>query len=208
MVGGGYSGCEVAAGALNEQVAKLYFCFTNEPDKRNHWAMPRFVPGFQGTPAPWDHCISRYEYFEKNDQFGARLKTWLHLLHSKDGKEELRFPGDRLALTNLDTLFAGMKSGRTEKVGPIGHFEGTKDVVLKDGTRLSDIDFVIMGTGFRQRYPFIDHIWKPEDQVKCELYKYVLLPEVQMDGLGFILSCPSPLALFPIMEMQVGNDFS
>ena len=61
------------------------------------------------------------------------------------------------------------------------------DVKLVNGDVLKDIDLVVMATGYHQRFPFLDHIWPLEKQLKCELYHHVVPTEPEMDGLGFIL---------------------
>ena len=203
IVGCGYSGCEIAVGALQNKVTKLFLCFSDEPEKKNYWAMDRFVQDEQGRSVPWDHVVNRHDYFDHYDRCQSIMRSWYTLLQSKDGHGNMRYPGDSVSLTDIKILTSSLESKKSEVVGPIDHLEG-KNVVFKDGRKLSNIDFVVMGTGYLQRYPFIDDIWKPQDQIKCELYRYMIHPEKRMDGLAFICSTPSPMPLFHIMEMQVG----
>ena len=121
----------------------------------------------------------------------------------KDCEATLTLPQDRVAITDTDAFLAAVKSSKVEKVGPIDHFQ-CKDVALKDGTTLRNNDCVVMGIGFIQKYSFLDEIWKPEDQMKCELYKHILHPDAEMDGLAFVMSGPASGSAFQLMEMQVG----
>ena len=202
IVGCGYSGCEIAVGALQNKATKLFLCFSDEPEKKNYWAMDRFVQDEQGRSVPWDHGVTRNEYFDNYDRYVSLVRSLQTLMRSKDGKDNLRYPGDGFSVTDINILTSFLESKKSEIVGPIDHLDG-KDVMLRDGRILSNIDFVVMGTGYLQRYPFIDDIWKPEDQIKCELYNYMINPEKRMDGLAFICSTTSVLALFHTMEMQV-----
>ena len=52
---------------------------------------------------------------------------------------------------------------------------------------LKNIDIVVMSTGFKQRFPFLDHIWSVKKQHECELYRFVVPTEPQLDGLGFMM---------------------
>ena len=56
-----------------------------------------------------------------------------------------------------------------------------------DGRVLEDIDLIVMATGYYQRFPFLDHLWPVEEQRKCELYRYVIPPVPELDGIGFIM---------------------
>ena len=56
-----------------------------------------------------------------------------------------------------------------------------------NGDVLKDIDLVVMATGYHQRFPFLDHIWPLEKQHRCELYRYAVPTEPELDGLGFIM---------------------
>ena len=56
-----------------------------------------------------------------------------------------------------------------------------------NGDVLEDIDLVVMATGYNQRFPFLDHIWPLEKQHRCELYRYAVPTEPELDGLGFIM---------------------
>ena len=200
IIGGGHSGCEIAVSALENQVAKLFICFSGGPGKRNHCVLNRLYPDSEGNLTPYDYQTTRFLCLENPKSFQAKMKSWLYPMDSS--ATALTFPGDGFAITDTDRLFAAMESHQMEKVGPIGHFE-SEYVVIQDGTTLENIDYVVMGTGFRPRYPFLNEIWKPDDQIKCELYKHMLHPDVEMDGLAFVMTGPSGLSPTAVIEMQV-----
>ena len=164
--------------------------------------MNRFVPDSERHLTPYDYILTRFSCLENQNIFHEKVRSWVYPVDLKDCETSLTYPQDNIAVTDTDALFAAMESSKFEKAGPIAHFE-SKDVALKDGKTLKNIDCVVMGTGYIQKYPFLDEIWKPEDQIKCELYKYMLHPDAEMDGLAFVMSGHVSVTAFPTMEMQV-----
>jgi dimethylaniline monooxygenase (N-oxide forming) len=74
--------------------------------------------------------------------------------------------------------------------------------VFVDGTKVDNIDAVVLATGYIFGFPFIDEsVLKVEDN-KVNLYKYMFPPDLEKQTLA-IIGCFQPIgAIMPICELQ------
>lgn len=90
----------------------------------------------------------------------------------------------------------------TVKIKPDIKRIGPTSVEFTDGSVEDDIDAIILATGYKFGFPFIDH---PALEVKdnvVNLYKYVFPPDIQPATLA-VIGCIQPIgAVMPISEIQ------
>lgn len=77
-------------------------------------------------------------------------------------------------------------------------------VIFQGETQEIPCDVIIMATGYKVHFPFIDQSLVPVVDNKVDLYKYVFSPDLQPHPhtLGFIALAQPIGALFPIAEMH------
>lgn len=75
-------------------------------------------------------------------------------------------------------------------------------VIFEDGSRVDDLDAVILGTGYVFGFPFIDKSVIEVKENKINLYKYMYPPDLENHSLA-VIGCFQPLgAIMPLSEMQ------
>ena len=203
IVGGSYSGGEMATNAINGKAKKIYWTLDRSEEGRNYWLYDR-QPSTSSRMS-WDHMNTRIDVFINSVEFGSKLVNELHLLCQGRNKSSVDtlFVTDKAILTSADTIQSGLKSGAIEIIPAIEAFDyNSSDVLLRDGTKLDDIDIVVYCTGYRQKFPFLDDTWHPDDQELSCLYQGMLPVDSNLQGLGFVTIYGVIGSLFPIFEMQ------
>lgn len=124
----------------------------------------------------------------------ARLDHALYKL-----KPTHRFFSQHL-LTN-DELPSRIASGTITIKPDIKRFT-ENGVEFVDGSKVEDVDIIMLATGYNYGFPFLDKGIVDVEQNKVELYKYVFPPDMEhhtLATIGFV----SPLgAVNPISELQ------
>ena len=204
IVGGSYSGGETATNAINGKAKKIYWTLDRSEEGRNYWLLNR-----QPSVSPrmsWDHFNTRMDSIINPTEFGSKYENELHLLHQGRNESSIDTLAvtDKPILTSVDTMRSGLKSGAIEIIPPIEAYSyNSSDVLLRDGTKLNDIDIVVYCTGFRQKFPFLDNTWHPDDQELNCMYQGILPVEGALQGLGFVLLTHATAgSLLPIAEVQ------
>lgn len=102
-----------------------------------------------------------------------------------------------------DALPNRILSGTIELKNNIDRFTET-GVVFQGDSEETPCDVVIMATGYKVDFPFIDQSLVPVIDNKVDLYKYVFAPNLQPhpETLAFIALAQPIGALFPIAEMH------
>lgn len=102
-----------------------------------------------------------------------------------------------------DALPNRILSGTIELKNNIDRITET-GVVFQGETTETPCDVIIMATGYKVDFPFIDQSLIPVIDNKVDLYKYVFSPDLQphANTLGFIALAQPIGALFPIGEMH------
>lgn len=198
VVGGSYSAAEMIDIALKSNVKGLYWSFGDSSRVKNSWVFDRF-PTVSGT---WDEIFTRQNYFKNHQEFLQKFSSWLQPIRQSEDKPQLKFPPDRMIITNTKKIFKGLLSGRIRLVAPVSNFSQHL-AFLSDGSTLDEIDVVVFCTGFSKRFHFLDGLWDLNSQREAVLYRHMLPTERHLQGLGFVGMAASPLAsLFPTAEMQ------
>ena len=204
IVGGSFSGGETATNAINGKAEKIYWTLDRSEEGRNYWLLNR-----QPSVSPkmsWDHFNTRMDSIINSAEFGRKLVQELDLLHQgrKESSIDTLNVTDKPILTSVDTIQRSVKSGAIEIIPPIEEYgNNNSDVLLRDGTKLNDIDIVVYCTGYRQKFPFLDNLWHPDDQEVSCMYRGMLPVDDKLQGLGFVLvTYAITSSLFPIAEMQ------
>ena len=203
IVGGSFSGGEMATNAINGKAEKIYWTLDRSEEGRNYWLLNR-QPSVSSRKS-WDHFNTRRDLFINSEEFGSKLVNELDLLHQgrKKSSIDTLTVTDKLILTSVDTIQSGLHTGAIEITPPIEAFNyNSSDVLLRDGTKLNDIDIVVYCTGYRQKFPFLDNIWHPDDQELSCLYRGMLPVDSNLQGLGLVITYAVIGSLFPIFEMQ------
>ena len=202
IIGGGNSGGEMTTTAINGKAKKIYWTLDRSEEGRNYWLLNR-----QPSVSPrmsWDHLNTRMNSIIKSSEFCSRLVQEFHLLHQ--GREESRIDTltltDKPILTSVHTIQSGLKSGTIEIIPPIEAFDyNSSDVLLRDGTKLCDIDIVVYSTGFALKFPFLNDIWHPDDQEINYMYRGILPVDSNLQGLGFVVT-EARTGTLPVVDMQ------
>lgn len=71
-----------------------------------------------------------------------------------------------------------------------------------DGHHVTEIDFVLLATGYKIVFPFFEEDVLKVSNNKVNLYKYVYPPELEHPTLGIIGLIQPPACIFPIAESQ------
>ncbi|KAL5012746.1 hypothetical protein ScPMuIL_011297 [Solemya velum] len=75
-------------------------------------------------------------------------------------------------------------------------------VEFVDGTFEDDIDVIVLATGYIFGFPFIDKSVFEVENNKLNLFKYMFLPEIEMQTMA-VIGCVQPIgSTIPIAEMQ------
>lgn len=75
-------------------------------------------------------------------------------------------------------------------------------VIFDDGTSEDDIDIVVLATGYKFGFPFLDKCVVDVQENRVPLYKYVFPPRLEKPTLS-VIGCIQPLgAIMPISELQ------
>jgi dimethylaniline monooxygenase (N-oxide forming) len=106
-------------------------------------------------------------------------------------------------ITVNDALPNRVLSGTIELKNDIERITET-GVIFKGETEETPCDVIIMATGYKVDFPFIDQSLVPVVDNKVDLYKYVFAPNLQPhpETLAFIALAQPIGALFPIAEMH------
>ena len=119
--------------------------------------------------------------------------------HTNLGLESDKSP-DRLGLVINDELPHRIVTGSVLIKSEISQLE-KKAIIFKDGSRVEDIDFIILATGFEVKLPALPEFLQPSQKV-IPFYKYVFPPSLKFPTLAVIgairVSGPIP----PIAELQ------
>ena len=202
IVGGGNSGGEMAISAINGKAKKIYWSLDRSEEGRNYWLLnrqPHISPRMS-----WDHLNTRMNSIINSSEFCSRLVQELHLLHQgrKESNIDTLTVTDKPILTSVDTIQSGLKSGAIKIIPAIEAFGyNSADVLLRDGTKLNDIDIVVYSTGFLLKFPFLDNIWHPDDQELNCMYRGMLPVDRNLQGLGFVVT-EARTGTLPVVEMQ------
>jgi dimethylaniline monooxygenase (N-oxide forming) len=74
--------------------------------------------------------------------------------------------------------------------------------IFEDGTKIDNLDAVVLATGYIFGFPFIDKSVIEVKANKVNLYKYIFPPDLQKHTMA-IIGCFQPLgAIMPMSEMQ------
>lgn len=74
--------------------------------------------------------------------------------------------------------------------------------IFEDGTKVIDLDAVVLATGYMFGFPFLDKGVTDVKENKVNLFKYMFPPDLEKQTLA-IIGCFQPLgAIMPISEMQ------
>ena len=98
-----------------------------------------------------------------------------------------------------DDLPSRIVSGRVEMHADIKTFTKT-GVEFVDGLSVDHIDVVILATGYRVDFLFLDEQVVSED--KRDLYKAIFPPDLEKNTIGFIGAFRQRGPIVPVMEMQ------
>lgn len=107
-------------------------------------------------------------------------------------------------ITVNDALPNRVLSGTIELKNDIEQITETGVIFKGDGGIETPCDVIIMATGYKVDFPFIDQSLVPVVDNKVDLYKYVFAPNLQPhpETLAFIALAQPIGALFPIAEMH------
>ena len=168
--------------------------------KQGQWLVGRL--GEKGSP----YCMNNL----------SRIKSYIASLIPNLGNKFLykiansKFDHDKFSLrptfpplkTNgfiNDDLPSRIISGRVEMHADIKTFTKT-GVEFADGLAKDDIDVVILATGYRGEFPFLEDGVFGEDQ--RDLYKAIFPPNFERNTLGIIGSFRTRGPIVPMVEMQ------
>ena len=98
-----------------------------------------------------------------------------------------------------DDIPSRILSGRVEMHADVKRFTDT-GVQFVDGLAADDIDVVILATGYRIEFPFLEDGVIDADQ--RNLYKAIFPPDLEKNTLGFIGCFRARGPVVPIVELQ------
>lgn len=162
---------------------QVYWCITRGKANKNIWVVDR-LPANISCTKPFDLQVTRHMFFEEPMLTYDYFVSLCNLVHRNQQGTPLKFPGDRIGVTNVSYFQEQLQNNRLEKVKPITLVR-ENGVELEDGGRL-EVDIIVYCTGYATRYPVLDHIWSVEAQAKNELYYHVLPVEDQLQGVAII----------------------
>ncbi|GFT88498.1 dimethylaniline monooxygenase 5 [Nephila pilipes] len=197
VVGVGNSGMDAAVD-LTAVAKKVYLC-----SRRGAWIIPRVGP----NGLPFDavyvrrnlhllRCLLPYSLicYITEKQISARLD---HDLYNLKPKHRIwsQHP------TVSDALPIKLLSGTVVTRGAIKHFT-RKGVVFEEEQEETEVDVVILATGYKVKFPFLDDDILPVRDNKVRLYKFIYPPDLPHATLAILgLVQPSGPG-FPVSEMQ------
>ncbi|XP_054708709.1 flavin-containing monooxygenase 5-like [Uloborus diversus] len=197
VVGIGNSGVDAAVDCT--YVAKQVYLST----RRGSWIFGRV--GKAGKPYDMDFntrsklFFSRFRSFNSvcNDLENEVNKKFDHELYGLKPKHRILSAHP----TMNDALPNCILSGRVIVKGDIKRFEENGIVFVGDD-KVTEIDAVILATGYEVKFPFLDSKLMCTDENKVHLYKYAIPPQLSHPTLA-IIGLFQPLgAIFPLSEMQ------
>ncbi|XP_013790436.2 dimethylaniline monooxygenase [N-oxide-forming] 5-like [Limulus polyphemus] len=100
-----------------------------------------------------------------------------------------------------DALPNRILSGTVELKGNIKAFT-EKGVIFEEEEEEREADVIILATGYKIQFPFIDEKILSIENNNVDLYKYVIPPKLKHPSLAFIALAQPVGALFPIGEIQ------
>ncbi|XP_076333899.1 flavin-containing monooxygenase 5-like [Tachypleus tridentatus] len=100
-----------------------------------------------------------------------------------------------------DALPNRILSGTVELKGNIKTFT-EKGVIFEGEEEESEVDVIILATGYKFQFPFIDQQILSTENNHVDLYKYVIPYKLKHPSLAFIALAQPVGALFPIGEIQ------
>ncbi|XP_054708253.1 flavin-containing monooxygenase 5-like [Uloborus diversus] len=198
VVGIGCSGLD-AATEISNVAAQVYLSSRN-----GTWILPRVGP----YGLPFDYAMLRRFVTVMQNCFGYKFTSW-YMEHFQLNK---KFNHN---LYNLRPVYHALsKDPATNDILPTRIISGAvvtkkdikcfteKGVIFENETQVTEADYIIMATGYKWQFPFLeDDIVKVEDG-RINLYKCVFPPQLKHPTLaiiGFILPFGPG---FPLGEMQ------
>ncbi|XP_060083820.1 flavin-containing monooxygenase 5-like [Ylistrum balloti] len=171
--------------------------------RRGSWVLNRIGP----NGVPIDMTFSRFLVFLSKNVFPASIMESLarsqlnrrfdHAAYSLQPKHSFfsQHPMVNDALPNR------IASGSLKVKTDIKCFTET-GAEFTDGTKEDDVDAVILATGYKFGFPFIDKSVIDVQDNRIELYKYMFPPNLKKPTIC-IIGCVQPIgALMPISELQ------
>ncbi|XP_071097469.1 flavin-containing monooxygenase 5-like [Haliotis cracherodii] len=197
VIGIGNSGVDTANDL--SRVAKKTFIST----RRGTWLIPRNMDN--GLPFDIARTTRMYNWIGRT--LPASITTGMvedELNKMYDHKLYCLQPTHRFNAQhpNMSSdLPMNISTGRIVIKGDIRKLTKT-GVEFKDGTCENDIDLVVLATGYKFGFPFIDKSVVDVKNNKVDLYQYMFPPDRKIHTLA-IIGCIQPLgAVMPISELQ------
>jgi len=199
VVGIGNSGGDVAV-ELSMVNPKVYIS-----TRRGAWVVHRVGPA--GKPFDtlflrrWLNTLFNTVPYKVVCSFSENFINW-HFDHSQYRIKPKHRIFEQHIMVN-DALPNRILSGTIEMKNNIERI--TEDGVIFEGeTEVTECDVIIMATGYKVDFPFIDQSLVPVVENKVDLYKYVFSPNLDPhpETLAFIALAQPIGALFPIAEMH------
>ena len=197
VIGGSFSGGELAYYALKANASHVFLVQSSDPSKKV-WLWNRFEESAKGL-IEWEHRIT-YENCVGLNGFFATLKDIVASIDGKSASEIPNFPeGLRCIVESKEFLKEQIDGGKLTVVkSTVSEFH-EKGVTFSDGSALQNLDIVVAATGFRYNFPFLAHILDHEKPIT--FYRRMLPVEKCLDGLAFVMIAYSSIN-FPLAEMQ------
>ncbi|GIY00782.1 flavin-containing monooxygenase 5 [Caerostris darwini] len=197
VVGIGNSGVDAAVDC--GFVAKQVYLST----RRGSWIMSRV--GDNGKPYDLDFTSRKNMILEKFISYETKSKLFEQKLDEKfdhaayNLKPKHRFFSAHPTLN--DALPNCILSGRVIVKGDIDRFE-ENGVVFAGENTVTKVDAVVLATGYKIQFPFLDSSVVSTKDNRIHLYKYAIPPNLKYHNLAFI-GLVQPLGpIFPVAEMH------
>lgn len=197
VVGVGNSGIDAAVD-LSHVTSPVYLS-----TRRGAWVQrnigPKGVPGDFVTTTRWNSYLESILPQSWTDSANERRvnQTFDHTLYSVKPKH--RISGQHPSLN--DDLPLRLASGSVKMKPNIKRFTESH-VEFEDGSIVTNVDVVVLATGYDYGYPFIDKDVVDVQENVLDFYLYEFLPDLEKQTMAFI-GCIQPTgAIMPIAELQ------
>jgi dimethylaniline monooxygenase (N-oxide forming) len=198
VVGAGSSAADIAV-ELSRVASSLTLS-----TQRGAWFIPRYISG-----KPYDHQLTRLSTLIP---FRARMWVFQRMLLSEYRRIGIKQPQKALKsvlpvgamnilggrTTVSSDLPRRIASGAIQVRPSVARIE-EQQVVFTDGTR-SQADVILLATGYRMGFPFLDGVLGEASGNRLDLYKHVFHPH--WPGLAFLGMCIVAGSVIPVIEMQ------
>lgn len=197
VVGVGNSGIDAAVD-LSHVTSPVYLS-----TRRGAWVQRNIghkgVPGDFVTTTRWNSYLESILPQSWTDSANERRvnQTFDHMLYSVKPKH--RISGQHPSMN--DDLPLRLASGSVKMKPNIKRFTESH-VEFEDGSIVTNVDVVVLATGYDYGYPFIDKDVVDVQENVLDFYLYEFLPDVEKQTMAFI-GCIQPTgAIMPIAELQ------